>query len=169
MKWLRRLFGHKPPPVVYDGMSNLECLLDVLREFEGLRLEPYLCSGGKWTIGYGSTYTLGKRRVTANTAPISKATAERLLERDARKFYDRMCKALRADASDGAKIAYASLAYNMGAAKVLNSNALRAYNDSALRRAEREFKEWRLAKGVILPGLVRRRATEWDLVKQSEG
>lgn len=168
MRWLRRLLGHRPP-VADDGMTNLECLCDVLREFEGLRLKPYLCSGGKWTYGYGSTYTLGKRRVTATTAPISKATAERLLLRDAEKFYNRMCKALRADASDGAKVAFASLAYNMGAARILNSDALEAYNTGNLRQAEKEFKEWRLAKGKILPGLVRRRATEWNLVKQSEG
>lgn len=167
MKWLSRLFRKPPPPD--EGLSDLEVLCDILRRFEGLRLKPYLCSGGKWTIGYGSTRTLGERSVSERTRPITEDMAERLLKRDAKKFYLRMQAALRDDASSGAKIAFSSLAYNVGTSKVLNSRALLEYNAGRLKGAEGEFKEFRLAKGRILTGLVKRRGAEWELVRQSEG
>ena len=29
--------------------------IDLIKEFEGLRLKAYKCPGGVWTIGYGHT------------------------------------------------------------------------------------------------------------------
>ena len=169
MEWLRRLLRPAPVIDISDGMSDMQVLCDLLVRFEGLRLEPYLCSGKKWTYGYGSTTTLGGRPVTAKSKPITEAQAELLLSRGAAKFYKRMGLALRDDASAGARIAFASLAYNVGVSKVLNSKAFRAYNSGLLKKAEKEFKEFRLAQGKVMKGLVRRRKAEWDLVKQCEG
>ena len=55
--------------------------LNLIKEFEGLRLEPYQCAAGKWTIGYGHT-----DGVDENTKPITKEQAEEYLKQDVAKF-----------------------------------------------------------------------------------
>ena len=179
---LRRLFTRlcgrteepTKPVTASQRQLNIEQLCGLLRGFEGLRLEPYKCPAGVWTIGYGATRTLGRRPVTALTKPITQTTAEQMLWKSASRFYDAMEKALRADASDGAKVAFASLAFNMGVAAIKNSDALRAYNAGHLHTCKREFLEWRgewrgkgkSRKFVVLPGLVNRRAVEWKLISE---
>ena len=175
-KLLGRIFrgdrGWKLPlhdDISLDREDDLEALCGLLREFEGLRLEPYLCSGGRWTIGYGSTRTGGGRPVAAATRPITKDTADRLLRRDAEATYRRVEKFLRPDASHSAKVAFSSLAYNMGWPRIKKSKAVRFYNRGDLARAEKHFKQWRLAGGKISAGLERRRAAEWKFISRIEG
>ena len=38
--------------------------VDLIKNFEGLRLTPYLCSAGVPTIGYGSTFYEDGRKVS---------------------------------------------------------------------------------------------------------
>ena len=166
---VRPVEAPKPTPAIGRREAELEALCKVLMEFEGLRLKPYLCSGGKWTIGYGATYTLGNRPVTAKTKPMTETAAYRLLQRDAAKRYDRIVKALRPDATSGARIAFSSLAFNMGAGRIIKSDAMEEYNNRRIHEAGVEFKEWRKAGGKIMPGLERRRKKEWALVLECGG
>ena len=55
--------------------------LDLIKEFEGLRLQPYKCVAGKWTIGYGHT-----QGVSGNTKPITVQQAEDYLKQDLQNF-----------------------------------------------------------------------------------
>lgn len=48
--------------------------------FEGLRLAPYLCPAGYWTIGYGNRALADGSPVTRLTEPISEDEAVPLLE-----------------------------------------------------------------------------------------
>ena len=48
-------------------MKTSEKGLKLIKEFEGLRLEPYKCDAGVWTIGYGHT-----KGINQNTKPITK-------------------------------------------------------------------------------------------------
>jgi len=48
----------------------------LIRQFEGLRLEPYKCPAGVWTIGYGHTTS------AINQQPITQLQAEQLLQQD---------------------------------------------------------------------------------------
>ena len=146
----------------------IEVLCEHLRRSEGLRLEAYLCPGKVWTIGYGATRTLGKRPVREGQV-ITEATAEKLLLRDAQKTLGRIVKALRPDASDGAKVAFASLAYNMGTGRIIASKAMEHYNARRMDEAERHFRQWRLIDGEPSKGLEARRDAEWRLVRDCEG
>ena len=156
------------PPAEARRKADLAALCRLLGEFEGLRLKAYQCSAGVWTIGYGATRTLGKRPVKEGMI-ITEATAQKLLWRDASKAYDRIVKGLRADASAGARVAFASLAFNVGVFAVLKSDALRCYNEGHLHTAKREFAEWRKAGGRVVQGLVNRRRKEWALIERDEG
>ena len=140
----------------------------LLREFEGLRLQAYKCSGGRWTYGYGATRTLGKRAVQQGSV-ITKETAEKLLLRDAEAVYKQVEKFLRPDASHSAKVAFSSLAYNMGWPRIAKSKAVRFYNAGHLATAEKHFKQWRKAGGKVSKGLERRRAAEWKFISRIEG
>ena len=43
--------------------------IDLIKKYEGLRLEAYLCPAGVWTIGYGHTAGVGKgMKITAEQA-----------------------------------------------------------------------------------------------------
>ena len=168
-----KLIGAKPKRVHKNVSSrqrtaDIEALCGMLREYEGLRLEPYADSAGHWTIGYGARWTLGGRQVTERTKPITQETANKMLWKDASKVYDRITKMLRPDATRGARICFSSLAFNVGTARVKKSNALRCYNARNLVTAKREHGEFRKAGGRVLKGLVRRRAAEWALVERDE-
>ena len=148
--------------------DDLAGLCAFLLKHEGMRLKAYLCPAGKPTIGVGATYTLGNRPVRMGME-ITEEMAMKMLRRDAAKFHRAMVKKLRADASRGARIAFSSLAFNMGSGRIRKSEAMRLYNARHIASAEKHFKQWRLAGGKVLPGLVKRRTAEWALVKQDEG
>ena len=54
--------------------------LELIKQFEGLRLKAYLCPGGVWTIGYGHTAGVKPGMV------ISEAQAEEYLKADLISF-----------------------------------------------------------------------------------
>ena len=62
-------------------MKTSEKGLKLIKEFEGLRLEPYKCDAGVWTIGYGHT-----KGINQNTKPITKEQAEDFLKDDLKFF-----------------------------------------------------------------------------------
>ena len=153
------------------GRSELDELKAILTRFEGCRLKAYLCPADTYTIGVGATETLGGQPIPEGMV-ISQAQADALLDRDARKFHTAACRALRDDASRGARIAFSSLMFNMGEAAIKGSHALREYNLGNMDEAERHYLEWRgthtPAGFKVLPGLVKRRRAEWKLIKEAE-
>ena len=54
--------------------------LELIKQFEGLRLKAYLCPGGVWTIGYGHTAGVKSGMV------ITEAQAEKFLLSDIAVF-----------------------------------------------------------------------------------
>ncbi len=62
-------------------MKTSEKGLKLIKEFEGLRLEPYKCDAGVWTIGYGYT-----KDINQNTKPITNEQAEDFLKDDLKFF-----------------------------------------------------------------------------------
>ncbi len=59
--------------------------LDLIKSFEGLRLNAYLCSANVPTIGYGSTYYANDQKVKMGDK-ITKEQAEILLRKTVRDF-----------------------------------------------------------------------------------
>lgn len=131
--------------------------LDLIKKYEGLRLEAYKCPAGVWTIGYGHTKGVMPRM------KISKEEAERLLKHDVSivelKVVNTVGK-LQACKID----ALVSFAYNVGVAAFRGSTLCRkvkANSDDASIRAE--FGKWVYAGSKKLPGLVKRRAEEAEM------
>ena len=63
--------------------------LNLIKEFEGCKLEAYKCPAGVWTIGYGTTdsdYSITKTKIKAGLK-ISKQKAETWLRQSVNKKY----------------------------------------------------------------------------------
>ena len=131
--------------------------LDLIKKYEGLRLEAYKCPAGVWTIGYGHTKGVYKGM------SITKEEAEKLLQQDVSVFELQVVNTVGKLAA--CKIdALVSFAYNVGIAAFRNSTLCRKVkansDDPAIRN---EFMKWVYAGSKKLPGLVKRRAEEAEM------
>lgn len=133
--------------------------LDLIKSFEGLKLEAYLCPAGVWTIGYGHTKGVKKGM------KITKEKADELLMEDLQKFQKGVEKlVLMVKLTDNQFSALVSFAFNLGLGNLENSTLLKKVNrnpnDETIRN---EFMKWIYAGGKPLEGLKRRRKHEADL------
>ncbi|MFV2948030.1 lysozyme [Pseudomonas japonica] len=131
--------------------------LNMIKSFEGLRLQAYQDSVGVWTIGYGAT-----RGVKAGMS-ITKEQAERMLLNDVQRFEPEIERLVIAKLSQNQWDALVCFTYNLGATNLESSTLRRLLNDGDYAGAAGQFSRWNKAGGKILPGLVRRRAAERDL------
>lgn len=136
--------------------------IDLIKEFEGLRLKSYKCPGGVWTIGYGHTDGVRPGMV------ITEDQAEEYLMADLiafEKYLNDHELAINQNQFD----ALISLIYNIGIGNFQKSTLLRKArvnpNDNSIMD---EFLKWVYSKGRVLPGLQRRRLREMKLYFSNE-
>ena len=136
--------------------------VDLIKGFEGLRLEAYLCPAGVLTIGYGHAgpdVEAGQR--------ITSAQAEALLRQDKAWFEAGVSKALTREATQNQFDAMVSLAYNIGLGAFKKSTVLKRFNEGRFNDAALAFMMWTKAGGKQWPGLLRRRADELGLFRRA--
>lgn len=152
-----------PAPLTPESYQDLavEVCAALCRRFEGFYSKPYLCPAGVPTIGYGATRYLDGRRVKLTDAPISKATAERLLLGQIKRVYLpavlRQCPLVRDPKALGALIDFT---FNLGEPNLKASTLRRKVNANDWEGAKREIVKWVYAGGVRLRGLELRRQAE---------
>lgn len=142
--------------------------LDLIKKFEGLRLDAYLCPAGVATIGYGSTYWPSGRQISLGEKLQDKGQAESLLIYQLEKDFLPALEQIPHwwEMNDNRRAALISFAWNMGAhfygAPGFNtiSAALQSRNWSAVPSALQRYVR---AGGDRLPGLVVRRKEEAKL------
>jgi len=132
----------------------------LIKEFEGLRLTAYLCPAGVWTIGYG--HTKGVKR----GMKIDQAQADRLLDIDLIDVARSIRQLVKVNINDNQAQALVSFVFNIGYGAFAKSTLLRKINNRDFLAASLEFRKWVYAKGIKLPGLVRRRSVEKDLFNE---
>ncbi|NHZ89281.1 glycoside hydrolase family protein [Massilia sp. CCM 8733] len=128
--------------------------LTMVAGFEGLRQAAYLDPVGIPTICFGETkgVRLGQRATPAQCEAMladSLAIANRAVD-----------ACIRAPLGDYRRAALVSFAYNVGQANLCSSTLARKMNAGDTVGACNELPRWNRAKGIVLPGLTRRRATE---------
>jgi lysozyme len=133
-------------------------------EFEGLRLKPYLCSAKIPTIGYGNTYYPDGKRVTLLDKEITKEYAFEIFKVIADKYAKRVSEMVKKPLTQNQFNALVSFAYNVGTGAFSTSTLLKKVNanpnDLTIRN---EFARWTRANGKIVNGLVNRRKKESDV------
>lgn len=136
-----------------------EKALEIIREFEGLRLESYKCPAGEWTIGYGET-----EGVVPNMT-ISREFAEKLLRERVESLSEEVFSLLKAEVPQHVFDVLISFSYNCGINALRRSTLLRLLNSGDRDGAALQFRRWIFSNGKILPGLVNRRAREERLFR----
>lgn len=128
--------------------------LELVKSFEGLRLNAYQDSVGVWTIGYGSTKGVkrGQR--------ITEEEAEELLREDLATAERGVESAITEDITDNQFAACVSLAFNVGVSAFRKSSIVKYINAGDVTLAADRFLLYNKAGGKVLAGLTRRRKAE---------
>lgn len=135
--------------------------LDLIAEFEGLSLKPYLCSAGVPTIGYGSTFYENGTKVKLTDAPITKQRAEQLLKNTADKFAEKVAVLITKPVTQNQFNALVSFAFNVGVSALKVSTLLKLVNNNPNDgNIAKEFLKWNKAGGRVVQGLTNRRIKE---------
>ena len=131
--------------------------LQLIKEFEGLRLDAYICPAGVWTVGYGST---GDHVYPGQV--ITEPEAEELLRKDLWRFEDCVSSRVTVGLTDNEYAALVSFAFNCGCGALQESTLLRRLNagEPKPRVFNEELPKWVNGPNGPLPGLVRRRQAE---------
>lgn len=133
-------------------------LYDLIRRFEGCRLQAYRCPAGIWTCGFGAT---GPDVGHGTVWTLAKATARMRL--DAERFAAgtlTLCPGL----SGNRLAAIADFAFNLGLTRLAGSALRRRVLDGDMDGAATELRKWVRGGGRVLPGLVLRREAEAALL-----
>ena len=157
-EWIQ-IYRTEPEEQQPDSVIN-DAGLALIKEFEGLRLEAYLCPAGVPTIGYGHTgddVWLGK--------VISEPQAESLLRQDLWSSEDTVSSAVHVTLTDNEYAALVSFVFNCGAGAFKSSTLLRRINnyEDVGTVIQEEFPRWVNGGGQKLQGLVNRRNDEIKL------
>lgn len=129
--------------------------IDLIKQFEGLELEAYICPAGKATLGYGSTgpdIKLGMKW--------TKEQAEERLKNDLGTFSKGVRNLIKVVLNENQFSAVVALAYNIGLGNFKSSTLLKKLNASDFAGAAAEFERWNKGGGKVLKGLVKRREAE---------
>ena len=135
--------------------------IDLIKEFEGLHLTPYLCPGKIWTIGYGHTRTVRSGLV------VTEAVADQLLDEDLRLFERSVVRLVTVPLSDNQFSALVCFAFNVGTGNLESSTLLKLLNRGWYEQVPAQLMRWNRANGEVYGGLSRRRAAEGRLWSRS--
>jgi type VI secretion system secreted protein VgrG len=145
-----------------DKLYNTAALF--IKSEESLKLKPYKCPGGKWTIGWGHVMTKKERRLYRNG--ISVKQADELFDNDYAKFIKDVKRRFPELKSRKKIILTSMIAFNIG---------MRFTTDGlgkAIKRGrdiEPYLLQYKMAGGRVSRGLARRRKAELELWNASRG
>jgi lysozyme len=135
--------------------------LNLIKDFEGLRLSTYKCASGIDTIGYGSTGSHVKPGMQ-----ITQSEADALLAKDLVRFEQAVDSAVKVPINQSQFDALVSFAFNCGVGALQESTLLRLLNQRDYIGAAAQFDRWVKGPNGPLPGLVRRRDAEEALFRK---
>jgi lysozyme len=138
--------------------------LHLIKDFEGLRLKPYQCSAGVWTIGIGTTVYPNGQKVNQSDPQINEIVSLLYLTHDL-EYFCKQVDAYTTDAVNQSQFdALVSFGYNCGMGNLKSSTLLKKVNanpnDPSIAA---EFLKWNRAANKVVAGLTRRRQAELDL------
>ena len=140
-----------------------EAGLNIIKEFESLRLKAYRCPSGVLTIGYGRT---GRVR---EDDEISETTAEQFLVEDVQDAEDAVEHLVKVPLTENQFSALVSFVFNVGAGAFERSTLLAVLNRKRYQDVPAHLLSWVYGRKngvkVLLEGLKRRRQAEGDLFR----
>jgi len=137
-------------------MKTSKAGIDFIKGYEKLKLQPYKCSGGWWTIGYGHAIS----KTDKPDWSITTTEAIELLERDLSKAEGAVGRYVRVRLIQNQFDALVSFTFNVGTGALQSSALRQKLNRGEYDDAASEFGRWIIAGGRRSLGLVRRREAE---------
>lgn len=131
--------------------------IDLIKRFEGCRLEAYEDSSG-WAIGWGTTGPGIQENLR-----ISQGTANAMLLGDVSLVSQDVNELVKRSLNQNQFDAVVCLVYNIGLGAFKQSTLLKLILSHKLPEASLEFPKWDHSNGKILPGLTARRLAEQGL------
>lgn len=141
-------------------MQTSDFGIKLIAAFEGFPAQGrvYRCPAGVPTQGYGHTAAAGPPALGGQW---SREKAQEVLQSDLARVYEPGVRALlKRPATQGQFDALVSFAFNCGVGALAKSSVLKHHNRGDCEQAAGAFAAWVKAGGKVLPGLVRRRASE---------
>jgi lysozyme len=135
---------------------SINCL-NMVAEFEGLRLEAYKDIRGILTIGYGHIQGVYEGQV------ITKAQALLFLNADLIWADTFISNNIKEPLNQNQFDALVSFVYNIGVGNFKKSSCFTALNENKFSDAANDILLWNKVNGVVSSGLDRRRHVEHDL------
>lgn len=159
-------------------MINDEAI-SLIKHFESLHdgdlskvgLQPKMCPAKVWTAGWGHALTDEKGKFLKGLADKNKAyahklanltveQADELLDTDLIKFEKSVDGLVKATINENQRSALVSLTFNIGAGNFKTSTLLKKLNAGDYQGAAKEFCKWDKSDGIVMAGLIARRAKE---------
>tara|TARA_R110000765_G_C18779272_1_gene591130 strand:- start:141 stop:638 length:498 start_codon:yes stop_codon:yes gene_type:complete len=152
----------KCPTLKRVGVSGMDISkegVELIKKFEGCKLETYQCSANVLTIGYGST------KGVQEGDKITQEEAENLLIKELQEYCKYVNDAVTVPLEQNQFDALVSWTYNLGPSNLKSSTMLKVLNgtkDKAYKISEvpTQIKRWNRAGGKVSDGLIRRREAE---------
>lgn len=140
--------------LVWSCYAQRSDAADFVAKFEGFSADTYVCPSGIKTIGYGCTNPDHVRKGHVSEGEARKCLRIRL------KAHRINLEKKGFELTDNQWVAVLSLVDNIGYYKFIRSNTAKAILNGDEESIRKEWSEWRMGGGKVLPGLVRRRAEE---------
>ena len=140
--------------------NSLILAAEIAKPFEGLRLQPYHDPVGYPTVGYGHLLSRVPWEDLSKYRDRTPEEAEAELQEDMQSALSSVRRLITYPLSDSQEAALVDFAFNCGGGNLQVSTLRRVINRGDLEDAPAQFMRWVFARGVKLPGLVRRRAAE---------
>jgi lysozyme len=132
--------------------------LDIIKEFEGLRLQPYNDSVNFCTVGYG--HLIRRSPVTPQDLPITQEQADAYLVADLEWAEAAVTRYVKVPLTQNQFDALVSWTYNLGTGTLSTSLVLHLLNAKAYQVASDHMLLYNKAGGQVSKGLTRRRQAE---------
>ena len=136
--------------------------ISLIKNYEGCRLEAYQDSVGIWTIGYGVI------KGVKEGDKINQEEADHLLQEELPEYEGYINDMIKVPLEQCQFDALVCWVYNLGPNNLKDSTLLKVINEKNYEDVPEQIKRWNKAGGVVLAGLVKRRAAEADLFQGKE-
>lgn len=147
---------------------------NLIKHFEGLRLNAYRDSAGIWTIGYGSTRYQDGRAIKPDDKLPNEFQADALFEDTLRKYVNAVNEFVKVELTQNQFDALVSFTYNEGTSALKGSTLLNKLNAGDCPATADQFLVWNkitnptTGQKIVLDALVKRRQRERQLFLSTE-
>ena len=135
--------------------------IDLIRRFEGCKLNPYLCPAGYWTVGYG--HVIGNGKTKPEKQLYTQEEVNELLRTDLARFEQGVLRYCPVHLTQFEFDSLVSFSFNLGLGVLQRSTLRRKILRQDKQAAARNILKYNRAGGQVLKGLTRRREAEYRM------